>query len=746
MTKGKRVMLNVCLILFVISFTGVFLIYTSSFSSSAELPDMMRATLRSIVYTARMFVGEHDYDSLFETHESNFVLNNIIWQIVFWFCHMLALLISISALIAVFGKRIIDITRLTFGFSYPVYVIAGCDANALLLGENIATHDHNEKYKHPDFKRLIVFLTDQEDDEEEINEKIAKFGGILMVIGKSSDILKCIKRIGLGRWRFFKKKYKFILFPNDIIKTEDIGWILEYAAKNQIEKDELGIYVLTSSEWDKNTIESISKTQKLYMLHQADEASLITRKMVLDHSPYECLFHKNIFENGKTIRDFNVMILGFGKIGQYSLLRLTMNGQFVGSHMHAIIVDVDLEDKNLYGRFQQNYPSFELCCEIELYSNDVLSKEFYEKLDEIDNRLNKTSNSIDYIVIALENDEDSKQVGLNLKRHYLLKTNDISTPTICLIFKETSATDNKFYCYNRREDIYKHDILIDQKTDEIAMELNSGLSRNQSKYILWHELDWFSQESKRAQIDFLPVVLKLAKLNEKQIDRMKNLGEINYNIDECKRKLGDIKEINKLIIKLNKELEKINNLIDKYDKEHNKEKINKEKEKVENIIKEKEKAEKERAEKEKDKAKVDNEKKLAEEEKAKIIKEINIDESLVETLAETEHLRWNAFHASMGYLPMELNEMHNRYEKYKKYLGEADHLTSEQQKLCRNDPILKLHLCLVPWDKLDENYSAYLEIDSEYTDFKKLDRDNLYSNIPKYIYKFMAKSSDITND
>ena len=96
-----------------------------------------------------------------------------------------------------------------------------------------------------------------------------------------------------------------------------------------------------------------------------------------------------------------------------------------------------------------------------------------------------------------------------------------------------------------------------------------------------------------------------------------------------------------------------------------------------------------------------------------------------ETLAMTEHLRWNAFHYAMGYEKMELEEM-IEYLHMLKNSG----ATENELKNCRKNDLKQLHICLVSWDELDELSQKYnsaladVGIETQ-RDFKQNDRDSL---------------------
>ena len=71
----------------------------------------------------------------------------------------------------------------------------------------------------------------------------------------------------------------------------------------------------------------------------------------------------------------------------------------------------------------------------------------------------------------------------------------------------------------------------------------------------------------------------------------------------------------------------------------------------------------------------------------------------MENLAASEHLRWNAFHYSMGFRPMKEEEFRERAEQYKA-AGKLD-----PTYRITKDVNIRIHACMIPWDELD-SYSA----------------------------------------
>jgi hypothetical protein len=600
--------------------------------------------------TGRMFIICDDHEALTATSDAQWLTEHRGLLILFWLCHLSALILFQSVLIALLGRRFIDYyLRLRFGSHSEVYVIKGSSQNALHLGENIATHDNPRQGR--DGKRLVIFLSGDEDAVQKTRGKASRFGGIVQPLDRCHDLLYYMKKVGLGRWgkrdtknrivdisfhmlqtilgRWFRKntEYHIILMPDASSASEDVLRVVAYAKEKGVSPDCLDIFAIMASDWNRKEMESISQQREgegerrvyPYTFHLVSEVELSARQMVKKHPPFKCpAFHFDA--KGTTMHNFTVMILGFGETGQHALLRLIMNSQFVGSSMHATIIDKDAD--RLYDSFKHRYPGLKLCCEITPKPFDVPCEFLYEHL--------KATNDLDYVVIALGCEKTNKRLAQDIRLHYE-RTGLNKMPFIAIAAsgdgsKECKPEENTFY-FGRPEDLYQESLIIREEIDDMAKAVNdvyNDLNPNGKKS--WQELDWFTQESNRAAADFIPAMLMLANLDE-------------------------------------------NDVVDK-----------------------------------------------------EILTE---DSVLAEILAETEHLRWNAFYATMGYSPMSLEEVQQRFESC--------------EKKPRDGTVAKQHVCLVAWDDLDRINDAYREFAAKanYTDelkrnFKENDRV-IIKNIPEFL-------------
>jgi hypothetical protein len=104
-----------------------------------------------------------------------------------------------------------------------------------------------------------------------------------------------------------------------------------------------------------------------------------------------------------------------------------------------------------------------------------------------------------------------------------------------------------------------------------------------------------------------------------------------------------------------------------------------------------------------------------------IINSDRIDDDTMENLGETEHMRWCAFHYSMGYSCMEDAEWNERAERFKK---EKEETGKGSTRISKNAGAMK-HACLIPWDELDSLSEKENKITGKNVDYKQMDKDNV---------------------
>ena len=99
----------------------------------------------------------------------------------------------------------------------------------------------------------------------------------------------------------------------------------------------------------------------------------------------------------------------------------------------------------------------------------------------------------------------------------------------------------------------------------------------------------------------------------------------------------------------------------------------------------------------------------------------SLTDTQLENLAVTEHLRWMAFHYTMGYEKMPDSVYEEREQQYIR--EKTLHGTGKIR--VGKDTTARQHACLVPWDELDALSQRENAITGGNTDYKQADRDNV---------------------
>ena len=101
---------------------------------------------------------------------------------------------------------------------------------------------------------------------------------------------------------------------------------------------------------------------------------------------------------------------------------------------------------------------------------------------------------------------------------------------------------------------------------------------------------------------------------------------------------------------------------------------------------------------------------------------------MLPVLGETEHLRWNAFHFSMGYRPMSEEELE---KNFKIWISCKEKGIPCTVRMTKNTEALT-HACLVTWDQLDELSARENAVTGRNVDYKQYDINNVLA-LPKIL-------------
>ena len=97
------------------------------------------------------------------------------------------------------------------------------------------------------------------------------------------------------------------------------------------------------------------------------------------------------------------------------------------------------------------------------------------------------------------------------------------------------------------------------------------------------------------------------------------------------------------------------------------------------------------------------------------------DAVMQQTLGETEHLRWCAFHYAMGYTPMSTEEFDTNAAEYARCMREGIPCNIKIGK----NTYGRRHVCLMPWEDLDELSEREKRMTGRNVDYKQIDINNV---------------------
>ena len=96
-------------------------------------------------------------------------------------------------------------------------------------------------------------------------------------------------------------------------------------------------------------------------------------------------------------------------------------------------------------------------------------------------------------------------------------------------------------------------------------------------------------------------------------------------------------------------------------------------------------------------------------------------DSLLENLAHSEHLRWCAFHFCHGYAAMSMDEFE---ERARIFMKEVEEYGKSSIRITKNN-VTRTHACLISWDELDYLSQCESCITCKPINYKQFDINNI---------------------
>lgn len=426
----------------------------------------------AIIYAFKIFIFDSDVSEIHGAFHESWV-----YSFNFAFVHFLAAIISTTFLIKYFGYNVIARLRLWWlsicqkwkwtPKTKDLYVFWGLNDATRLMAKSI--DDYYSLNSKKDYKTIIIRVPGEDEKDKEEQNVFDRLFNIISI--KGSDIeklqdLNChttVTNVNLKTVWSEKGKNNSTDIFREVLRLKSLRRIMKYGVSEKI-------HILALSDDEKANLSNVSVILKDSTLNSfvnsQDPSASSKRKVILycharfngvhrviedqhcsnnlevkvidsSHINVELLkCNKDVLpvnfvevEADATVSTaFNAMVIGFSEVGQDATRFLYEFGAFVksgGDNDHAVRSDfhLDVIDRNMKdkaGAFVANAPSINPSLSfipelrnpnalIELHNDDCCSVEFYKKLEEKIKTLN-------YVVIATEDDELNMSMGIRIFR------------------------------------------------------------------------------------------------------------------------------------------------------------------------------------------------------------------------------------------------------------------------------------------------------------------------------------------
>ncbi len=492
---------------FFLAAIGGIIIYGFIYSHGRQgVFEHMSAILRTLVDVGRMFVGANNETLFLQVLEQNGV-NKGAWSFLFWCSHFLAYYSMASAAILALGKGAVRNLQIILLGVRNVELIYGVNENTLAYGRN------RVKTK----KTSVVFVGTADPIQE---TEIRQMGAILFSDeGAINPGEKFLKKLKLGG------KVGKRLHLCALSEQEDDNF--NYALRMMKLLEDAGIapkntsLVLLGREERQGVTLQAGKDHYGYGEVKTFDTAELTARLLMQK--YPVCNNVSFDENGLAKNDVEVLIVGFGRMGQEILKKAIVNGQFEGGTFHADIFDPDFH--NIDGFFRMRYAAMLEEYDIEFHSDGGRSREFCRYLQEHAHKLT-------YVVIAVGEKNHGREIADDIMDMFMLE--GINTPVY-------QCWGGNVVCYRTRDEsefasLHDADILYGGGMDEMAIRLNhyyndpDGNERDQ-----WLACDYFSRMSCRSSVDFLCSYIKRIRkefgpeISKAKLENMAKTEHLRWN-------------------------------------------------------------------------------------------------------------------------------------------------------------------------------------------------------------------------
>lgn len=470
----------------VIAAIGGIFFYGYGFAA-AQPSNLFLDAVRTLLCVIGMFIGSIDFDSV-----SQAPLFQLPWmEISFYLLHLMAFYATVSAALSTFGAGLLQRIRPLFALWEDLHLIYGIDDKSLTFGRELSKNNGG----------YLVFI--DESPEDAFQNTIKEIGAIVRSDAHAvAGDVRFLRSILIAR-----RKRNLCLYA----LSSDTQRNLEYAKNllssiqaRGIAPEQTSLVIHSREDSPVSALQALDNRYGYGFVTVFQEPELAARILIREYPPCNTL---TFDEQGKAEQDFEVLLVGFGRIGQAVLKNLIMNGQFEGSRFHATVVSPDCEA--VRGSFSNISDSLLNNYHIQFLSCDARSPQMYEYLRQDGKKLR-------YLVLCTGNVKRNQEIAEELAVYF--ERHNLSIPIFQCSYQGVTAciTSEKSA---KQHNLYHPEILNARNLDELAMVINHFYMGSSGTTPLddWMHCDYFSRMSCRASADFMDAMLKMAGKTEQEV-------------------------------------------------------------------------------------------------------------------------------------------------------------------------------------------------------------------------------------
>ena len=463
-------------IAFSIASLGGLLVYGYAYSKS---PDMGAVeVLRTVIDTGRMFAGMNNVAVFTEA-----VGEGSPWHIMFWGAHFLAYYSMASVFILVLGKSAIKKFRTWLLRINDVELIYGINESSLEYGRTVS-----------EGKRVSVVFVDT--DAMKWEADVRQIGGLIYTDPSAlNPDIHLIKRLGIKKGK--SKLHLTALSDNADQNFDYAKKLLRSLEKSKINPEQTGITIIGREELEGMRLLAGPGKYGYGQVKVFDKTELIARLLMQKFPLCDVV---EFDEQGNARNGVEILLVGFGRLGQEVLKKLVANGQFEGSSFKVRVYDPKFE--KIDGYFRYRYNAMLENYDIKFFAEDGRSRH-------LTNYVLDNAKTINYVITAVGDDELGREIATDILDlfHEKKRVVPVYQCTSDSVWQYRYGEERKIWSLNDAN------ILYGGKMDDRAKEINHFYHGEEGDLERqWAECDYFSRMSCRASADFLTALFKRLRI------------------------------------------------------------------------------------------------------------------------------------------------------------------------------------------------------------------------------------------